>query len=145
MKIRIAGFIILAIGVIFSGLTLNSLRHDVPIWFFGKKVPAVIEEKWWEDYEMEKGDRAVYYLKYYFKYTFTTVDGEAFTGTAKVTEDEFLGFQPGNQIMIKYSVLNPEENRVDDSRFVPFLICSYIPIILICIFTIIAGKEMIDF
>ncbi|MBN2045500.1 MAG: hypothetical protein JW757_10810 [Anaerolineales bacterium] len=145
MKLRIAGIIVLLIGGVFSILTLNSLWHDVPVWFFGRRATAVIEEKWWEDYQIEKGDRAVYYLKYYFKYTFSTENGEVFTGTAKVTEDEFLGFQPGGEITIKYSVLNPEINRVDDSRFVPFLTCSYIPVILACIFTIIAGKEMIDF
>lgn len=145
MKLRIVGFIVLLIGAAFSIFTLRSLWHDVPVWIFGRQTTAVIEEKWWEDYDREKGDRAVYYLKYYFKYTFSTSDGEVITGTSKVTEDEFLGFQEGNEITIKYSILNPNDNRVDDTRFVPFLVCSYIPVILICVFMIIAGKEMIDF
>lgn len=145
MKLRIAGIIVLLIGAAFSIYTLISLWQDVPIWFFGRQTTAVIDQKWWEDYEMEKGDRAVYYLKYYFSYTFSTADGEVITGQSKVTEDEYLGYQEGNEITIKYSTFNPNNNRVDDTRFVPFLVCSYIPVILICAFLIIAGKEMINF
>ncbi|MCB2180219.1 hypothetical protein KQH54_03770 [bacterium] len=145
MKLKIAGFIVLLIGAVFSIFTLKSLWHDVPVWFFGRQATAVIEDKWWEDYEMDKGDRATYYLKYYFKYTFSTTKGEVITGTSKVTEDEYMGYAPGGELVIKYSIFNPNVNRVDDTRFVPFLVCSYIPVILICAFLIIAGKEMIDF
>lgn len=145
MKLRITGYFFLILGVSLSVLLVQSLRHDVPIWFFGQKVSATIEEKWWEDLDPEKNNRDTLNFEFFFKYHFTTSEGDIVIGSAKVTEDEFINYFPGNEIMVKYSRLDPSQNRLDDSRFVPFLLCSYIPFILICLFILVAGKEMIDF
>lgn len=147
MKLRITGYFFLILGGVLSVLLVQSLRHDVPIWFFGQKVPATIEETYWGDLNLdgENRNRDARNLEYYFKYQFTTSKGEIIIGTSKVTEEDFLIYYPGSEIMIKYSSLNPSENRIDDSRFVPFLLCTYIPFILICLFILVAGKEMINF
>ena len=146
MKTRIAGFIILIIGVVLSVLLLKSMWRDFPVWIFGRRVPAVIEEMWWEDFDIENRYRKdELNIKYFFSYTFTTSDGEVVLGKSKVTEDEFMGYRPGSEVMIKYSRINPEDNRLDDSRYVPFLVFTYIPFILICLFTLLAGREMVDF
>jgi hypothetical protein len=142
---RIAGFIIMIVGAIISVLLLNSMAQDVPVWIFGRRVDATIVEKWWENLDMENLGGNYFDIEYFFSYQFTTEDGETVIGKSKVTEDEFMGYREGGQIMIKYSPLNPSNNRLDDSRFVPFLLCSYIPFVLISIFTLAAGREMIDF
>jgi hypothetical protein len=142
---RIAGFIIMIAGAIIAVLLLNSMAQDVPVWIFGRRADATIVEKWWENLDMENLDGNYFDIEYFFSYEFTTEDGETVIGKSKVTEDEFMGYREGGQIMIKYSPMNPSNNRLDDSRFVPFLLCSYIPFILICIFTLAAGREMIDF
>ena len=147
MKMRIVGVIVLIIAALLTFLVVRSMAYDLPVWLFGIKANAVIEDKWWQDPELEskKQDNVVLYLDYYFQYRFTTTEGQEIVGASKVTEDEYMAFQPGSEIAIKYSRFNPENNRVDDSRFVPFMICSYIPFILMCAFTIIAGKEMLNF
>jgi hypothetical protein len=142
---RIAGFIIMTAGAILFVLLLNSMLHDVPVWIFGHRVNATIEEKWWENLDMENLDGNYFDIEYFFSYQFSTTEGETVIGKSKVTEDEFMGYQEGGEIMIKYSPLNPSNNRLDDSRFMPFLLCSYIPFILISIFSLVAGREMIDF
>jgi hypothetical protein len=135
---RIAGFMILMIGVILSVLLLSTLVRDIPVWFLGRKVFATIEETWYENLSDDE-----YFPAYFFRYRFTTSDGEVVVGSSRVPEDEFMGYQAGSEIMVKYSPLNPSNNRLDDSRLMPFLLCSYIPFILICSFAVAAGREMI--
>jgi hypothetical protein len=145
MKTRIAGFTILGIGAVLIVLLFNSLLQDVPVWFFGRRADATIEDKWWEDLDLENSEQGVLNLKYYFQYRFETSKGEEVIGKSQVTEEEFLSYQPGGKITVKYSVLNPSANRIDDSRFVPFLLCSYTIFILISLFLLAAGREMIHF
>jgi hypothetical protein len=121
------------------------LLHDLPVWFFGRKATAILEEKWWEDVNEVDQAGGVRNLDYYFRYQFSLPDGETVTGSSKVTEDEFLSYGPGREIVIKYFPLLPSINNVDESRIVPFLLCTYIPFILICLFALAAGKELIDF
>lgn len=145
MKIRILGFLVILFGLVLAVMLVSSMWVDVPIWFFGNVVSATVEEKSWEILDMEDDNREHLTYEYFFKFSFTTPDGETFTGTSKVTEEEFLGVEQGGTIMVRYSRLNPEQNRVDDARFVPFHICSYAVFIVICLFALAAGREMIDF
>ena len=145
MKTRITGFIILGIGAVLTVLLFNSLLRDVPVWFFGRRANATIEDKWWEDLDLENTEQGVLNLKYFFQYKFETSKGDVVIGKSQVTEEEFLSYQPGGEITVKYSVLNPSANRIDDSRFVPFLLCSYTIFIVVCLFLLAAGREMIDF
>ena len=141
---RIAGFIVLIIGVTLTALLLKSLLHDIPVWFFGRKVTATLEEKWWEDVNEVDQAGGVRNLNYFFRYQFSLPNGKTFVGSSKVTEDEFLSYIPGSEVVIKYFPLIPSINNVDETRIVPFLLCTYIPFILICLFALAAGKELID-
>lgn len=145
MKMRIIGFVVLIFGIILAVMLVNSMRVDLPIWFFGSRVTATVEEKWWEILDMEDDNRDHLTYEYYFQYKFATSDGKMVTGVSKVTEEEFLGVEPGGTITVRYSNLNPTENRIDDARFVPFHMCSYAVFIIICLFSLAAGREMIDF
>lgn len=145
MRTRIFGFFILAVGVILTILVLNSLLNDVPVWFFGRKVDATVEDKWWEDLDLENPEQGVLNIKYFLEYQFVTSKGEVVVGRSQVTEEEYLSYQPGSELAVKYSLLNPSANRIDDSRFVPFLLCSYTIFIIVSLFVLAAGREMIDF
>ena len=145
MKLRILGFLVIAFGVVLAVMLASSMWVDVPIWFFGDSATATVDEKYWEILDMEGDNREQLTYEYYFDFSFTTPKGEVVTGTSKVTEVEFLGVEQGGTIKVRYSKLNPEQNRVDDSRFVPFQICSYAVFIVICLFSLVAGREMIDF
>lgn len=136
---RIIGFIIFGIGAILTILLLQTLWSDLPVWFFGRQVSATIVKKWWEDlYDDEMNP------VYFFGYEFTADNGEVYTGSSRVPDSEWISYSEGREIKVKYSPLNPADNRLDDSRFIPYLICSYIPFILICWFSLTAGREMID-
>ena len=104
MKTRIFGFFILIIGLILTVLLFKSLVNDVPVWFFGRKVSATIEEKWWEDLDIEKSNQGELNLEYFFRYQFTTSKGKVVVGESKVTEEEFLSYLPGSEITVKYSI-----------------------------------------
>ncbi|HKJ28383.1 MAG TPA: DUF3592 domain-containing protein [Anaerolineales bacterium] len=145
MKLRILGIFVLIFGVLLAVMLISSMWVDVPIWFFGEKVTATVEEKWWEILDFEEDNRDQLTYEYFFQYQFTTSDGKTVSGTSKMTEEEFLNVEPGGAITVKYSRLDPSQNRVDDSRFVPFHICSYAVFIVICLFALAAGREMIDF
>lgn len=142
---RIVGFITLGIGVLLTALLIKTMWFEVPLWIFGHKATATLEETWWENYDLEDLSSDFYDIEYYFSYQFTTPDGEVVQGVSRVTEDEFMGYRPGGDIMVKYSPLNPSNSRLDDSRLMPFLLFSYVPFILICLFTLAAGREMVDF
>jgi hypothetical protein len=139
-KSRLAGFVILIIGVVLTLLLVQSLFRDIPVWVFGRRTTATIEETSYE--YLEKDDRN---LIFHFKYRFTTPDGETVVSSSRATEEEYISYRPGSEITIKYFPLNPSNSRLDDSRFVPFLVFTYIPFILICWFTLAAGREMLDF
>ena len=145
MKIRILGVVVLLFGVLLAVMLVSSMWVDVPIWFFGSTVSATVEDKYWEILDMEDDNREQLTYEYYFQYGFSTLNGEMFSGVSKVTEEEFLGVEVGGTIPVRYSKLNPEQSRVDDARFLPFHICSYAVFIVICLFSLVAGREMIDF
>jgi len=137
---RIAGFVVLIIGIVLTVLLVQSLLRDIPVWVFGRRTTAIIEETSYE--YIEKDDRN---LIFFFKYRFTTHDGETVVSSSRATEEEYISYRAGSEITIKYFPLNPTNSRLDDSRFVPFLLFTYVPFILICWFALAAGREMLDF
>lgn len=136
---RITGFVIFGIGVVLTILLMNTLVTDIPIWFFGRKVSATIVEKWYEDIYNDSMNPV-----FFFGYEFTASDGQVYTGSSRVPDSEWMSYSEGRPISVKYSPLDPTMNRLDDSRFIPYLICSYIPFLLICWFSLAAGREMIE-
>jgi hypothetical protein len=135
---RITGFFILLVSVILSVTVLKTLARDIPIWFFGGKTKATIVEQWTDKYPDD------FNPVYFLDYEFSTPSGEIVSGTSRVPGEEWVTYIEGSEITVRYSNLNPLNNRLDDSRYVPFLFCSYIPIILICLFAMVFGKEMVE-
>lgn len=135
---RIAGIFILLIGLFISVVIVKTMWRDIPVWFFGEKVSGFLVEMWTENYKDDINP------VYYFEYEFVTEEGEKFTGISRVPGDEWGNYVEGSELAVVYSPLNPSNNRLDDSRFVPFFFCSYIPFILFCWFAFALGREMIE-
>ncbi|HKJ28386.1 MAG TPA: DUF3592 domain-containing protein [Anaerolineales bacterium] len=153
MRVRIFGIGILVIGLVLAGMLINSLWKDIPLWIFGRTTNATITAKYWGDFDITNPDLAnndlanlvSLNMQYFFEYEFTMPTGETYLGKSEVTEQEFIGYGEGSAISVRYSILDPANSRIDDSRFVPFLICTYSVFLIITLFTLAAGREMIDF
>lgn len=153
MQPQLLGGLVLLIGIALTVLLVSSLSKDVPLWIFGRTVDGTILTKSWSDFDyhnpgMENKNLANQIslnMEYYFEYEFTTPDGETYIGQSEVTEEEFLGYVEGMQLKVRYSTLNPENSRLDDARLVPFLMCTYSIFMIITLFALAAGRELVDF
>lgn len=146
---RISGIILIIGGIVLTYLVTKDLLHDLPIWFNGTTIRAVIIEQSYDEHFDEDWheyiDEFDVFSVYYLTYEFTTSDGEVVTGTSKTPGEQWAYLSPGKGIMIRYSNSDPTNNRLDDSPYVPFLFCAYIPFFILCAFVLAAGKEMLDF
>ena len=153
MRVQLVGGLILLIGFGLTVLLVSSLVKDVPLWIFGRTTDGTITAKTWSDFDITNPDLLNddllqiidLNMQYYFEYEFTTPDGETYYGKSEVTEEEFLGYGEGGQLKVRYSTLNPENSRLDDARLVPFLMCTYSIFMIITLFTLAAGRELVDF
>lgn len=147
------GGVILLIGIALAVLLVSSLAKDIPLWIFGRTADGTILEKTWSEFDYHDPDmenknlaeRLSLEMQYYFEYEFTTPNGKTYIGTTEVTENEFNGYGDGSTIKVRYSTLNPNNSRLDDARLVPFLMCTYSIFIIITLFTLAAGRELVDF
>lgn len=146
---RIIGILLIAGGLVLTFLVTKDLWHDLPIWFNGTTTRAVITEQVYdehydEDWHNYIGEYDVFSV-YYLTYEFTTEDGEVFTGKSKTPGEQWAYLSPGKGVMIRYSNSDPTNNRLDDSPYVPFLLCAYVPFFILSAFVLVAGKELLDF
>ena len=136
----IAGLVILTLGILLSVFLIKFSISDVSIWVFGKTVYGVVDEKGYELVDETAGELT---FTYHAEYSFRTDDGERFTGITSLSAQEWSALIEGGDVKIVYSPFDPSNNRIDDSRFVPLLMCSYIPIILIAWFLLIQGWNLL--
>ena len=54
-----------------------------------------------------------------------------------------MALSAGEDLIVVYSSLNPENNRIDDSRFVPLLFCSYLPFVVVTWFLLVSGWKLL--
>jgi hypothetical protein len=146
---RIIGIIFIIGGLVLTALITNDLFNDIPIWFFGSSTRATVLEQFYDEYYDEDWHEYInefdVFSVYYIKYQFTTNDDEVIVSTSKIPGMEWAYLFPGREVQIRYSNADPTNNRLDDSPYIPFLLCAYIPFFIICIFVIVAGKELLDF
>jgi hypothetical protein len=139
---KIAGFLLLAVGLAVFIILIQNTIKDFPIWFFGESVEGVVEETWYELLgEDTAGELA---FQYFVRYSFTAPNGETITGSTSLSAQEYSALNEGGEVLIVYSSLNPANNRVDDSRFKPLLLCSYIPFIILSWFGLVMGWRLLS-
>lgn len=130
---KIVGFALLAVNLILLGVMIKLAARDFPIWFFGEISTGIVEDKWYDLLEQESNE---FNANYFLQYSFEAPDGSEYTGSTQMSAIEWSAQSIGDPITITYAPSNPANNRVDDTRFVPLMLCSYIPVfILIWILT----------
>lgn len=137
---KISGGLLLTIGLIVSFILIRNIIRDFPIWFFGERVVGIVEESWYELVDENAGELT---FTYYVRYNFDGPEGEEFTGSSRLGAQEWMGLSPGTEVIVMYSSLNPENNRIDDSRFMPMLLCSYVPFVIIAWFLVVNGWKIL--
>ena len=141
---KIGGGLLFAIGLLVTAFTIFFAVKDLPLWVFGKHTQAVVVDTWVERID-NLGDREEGELKfaYYLRYQFTLPGGQVITKDAKASATEWSSMAKGAQIDIVYFPLYPHLNRLDDSRWVLFLSCTYIPLIVVSLIGLRVGWYML--
>lgn len=137
----IGGLLLAALGVGLLIVFVNFSYKDFSIWFFGKEVTGMVEKTYYVQTGEADGVRT---YEYYIDYFFTAQDGETYQGTTELSISEYGMFREGGDVKVLYSPVNPSINRVDDSRFMPILFCSYIPVFIIVLLLLINGWRLVS-
>ncbi|MEN8242730.1 MAG: DUF3592 domain-containing protein [Chloroflexota bacterium] len=137
---KIAGFVLLLVGLVFLFFVLRNTVRDFPIWFFGQSVSGVVDETWYEMVEENAGEMS---FTYFVSYHFTAPNGETHTNSSRLSAQEWMALSSSGEVIVVYSSLNPENNRIDDSRFIPLLFCSYLPFVAATWFFLTNGWKLL--
>jgi hypothetical protein len=129
---RIAGVIMLMIGILFLTITMYYAVKDFPLWIFGRQTKAEVVELWVEQLnQLEGREDGELHFSYNLKYQFTTPSGKVINKNTTAGPTEWSSMSEGKEVDIVYFPLYPDLNRLDDSRWTFFLSCTYIPLIAI--------------
>lgn len=137
---KIGGFILFGLGLLLLVLLIIYSLRDFPIWFIGKHVPGIVEETGYEVIKENKGELS---FTYSVTYTFIGPNGETITGNSSLAAQEWSALSAGQEVEVVYSPLDPSNNRIDDSRYLSILLCSYVPIIFLCWLLLYAGWNIL--
>jgi len=126
---KIAGGLILAITLILATFVAFNLVKDGSLWVFGTKTAAIVTDRRYEMVGDPKSTQPQF--RYYVSYQFTTPDGKTYGRASKVDVIEWSRSNLGWKVPVAYFPLYPAYNRLDDSRYVPFLACLYVPLLVL--------------
>jgi hypothetical protein len=78
------------------------------------------------------------------QYRFVASNGQIITATATLSMNEWAnGDGEGGEVDVVYFPPYPKHNRLDDSRYIPFLACSYLPFVLVTAAMLAAGWRIV--
>jgi hypothetical protein len=141
---RIGGIVLLGIGLVVLAFTLYFAAQDFPLWVLGKHTKAEVVETWVERVdELQGRDEGELKFDFLVRYQFTTPGGQTIAKTTKASPTEWSNMREGLLIDVVYFPLVPNLNRLDDSRWVLFLSCTYIPLIVVSIIGLRVGWYML--
>lgn len=129
---RVGGVLVFMIGLATAAFTLYFAAKDLPLWVFGKHTQAEVTKIWYEQTsQATERPEGIQDFLFYISYQFTTPNGKVVTGKSKTSAVEWSSMWEGLKIDIVYFPLYPRLNRLDDSSWVLFLSCSYVPLLVI--------------
>jgi hypothetical protein len=124
----LAGVLLVIIGLACLGFVLYALGKDLSVWVLGRRVDAeVVELSVVQTSAIGEEEMT---FDYYVTYRFTTPGGQSLSNTVKTDVREWGALVEGGPVSIVYFPLYPEHNRLDESRFVSLLACSYLPLVV---------------
>ena len=124
----LVGALLLLAGLLCLAFVLYSLGRDISVWVLGRPVEAevvelsVVRTSGSEEQEMT--------FDYYVTYRFTTPGDRSIVNRVKAGVREWGALNEAGPVSVVYFPLYPAHNRLDDSRFVSLLACSYLPLMV---------------
>ena len=125
----LAGVLMMIFGLACLGFALFALGRDLSVWVLGRQVDAQVVEL--SVVRTSSSDEQEMTFDYYVTYRFTTAGGRSVANTVKADVREWGALTEGGPVSVVYFPLLPAPNRLDDSRFVSLLACSYLPLIVL--------------
>lgn len=161
--------LLLAVGLGCLTFLLFSLARDLSLWVFGRRVEAVVVDRWAQETSPEGA--LVKSFEYYIAYQFTTKDGRRFTRASTVgsrewvglgmpgashvvyqeqetvpadwVQDEVRGTAPGELVEVLYFPPYPAHNRLRDTRYIPVYFCLYVPVLVLALAGLYLGLSVL--
>jgi hypothetical protein len=124
----LVGVLLLVAGLVCLVFVVYSLGRDISVWVLGRQVDAEVIEL--AVVRTSGIDEQELTFDYYVTFRFTTPDGQSIVNTVKADVREWGALNEGGPVSVVYFPLYPAHNRLDDSRFVSLLACSYLPLMV---------------
>jgi hypothetical protein len=161
----LVGSVLLTVGLGCLTFLVINLVTDLSIWILGRRTTAEVVAAWVEETSEENATEQTF--EYFVRYRFSTSSSEVFTRTTRVGVQEWGGLGMGGPvgaiyqeqrkvpthgvgslergilIAVVYFPPYPAHNRLDDSRFVPLLACTYVPLIGLSWAGLTAGRNLL--
>jgi hypothetical protein len=126
---KIAGVLLLILGLLCLGLLVYGLVTDLSIWVLGRRTVAEVVDLWVE--RTSESDAQEITFEYFVRYRFSTTGGRTLTSSSRLDAREWSSLENGGDLSVVYFPLYPQHNRVDEARFVPMLACAYLPLLVV--------------
>ena len=121
--------ILLLVGLAAAAFVLGSLAADLSLWLLGRHASATVVDQWTERVgELEEGELT---FRYFVRYEFTAPGGQVITKTSPLSVLEWGAMETGGPVSAIYFPLYPAHTRLEEGRFIPILLCSYLPLALV--------------
>lgn len=159
-----AGIGLVILGLFLLAIVGVNLAKDLSLWVFGQRTAARIVDRWVEKITSEGGPAQ---FRYFVRYQFATARGETLTGTSTLAVTEWAGLgmggpvaavyqeqatvpqhgvgglETGDWVPIVYFPQYPSHNRLDETRLVPVLACSYVPLVWMSAASLAGGRHLL--
>jgi hypothetical protein len=138
---RVAGILLFVVGLVSLLYLAYSLVNDLSIWVLGRHTEAeVLELVVTRTSQADEGELT---FSYSVRYRFATPGGLIIVDTARVDVREWGALTEGGPIDVVYFPLYPQHNRIDESRYVSVLACSYVPFVLLAWGALVGGFYLV--
>jgi hypothetical protein len=120
---------LLLVGLAAAAFVFGSLAADLSLWLLGRRTAATVVDQWAERVgEQEEGELT---FRYFVRYEFTAPGGRVITKTSPLSVLEWGAMETGGTVSVIYFPLYPSHTRLEEARFIPILLCSYLPLALV--------------
>ncbi len=122
----VPGPMALLVGAAAATFLLGGMAADFSLWLLGRLATATVVDQWLERIgEHEEGELT---FRYFVRYEFAAPGDQVVTKTSPLSVLEWGALETGGPISVVYFPLYPAHARIEEGRFIPILLCSYVPL-----------------
>ena len=125
----LVGTLLLVTGLACLGFVIYSLGRDLSLWVLGEQVDAEVVELFVVRTSSDEEQELTF--DYFVRYQFIAPGGQLVVSSVEADVREWGALTEGGPVSVVYFPLYPAHNRLDDSRFVSLLACSYLPLMVV--------------